>query len=119
MKTHIALFTIGLGLVSGSVFAADAAQLERGKQQFDYWCNTCHLPEAREGGRFLPGTASLQVKYKGSLPAALEERTDLVPEFTKLVIRHGSEGMPFFRKTEVSDKQMEDIAAYLSRNLKK
>ncbi|PCJ39415.1 MAG: p-cresol methylhydroxylase [SAR86 cluster bacterium] len=100
-------------MVSGSLFAADD-QLADGKEQFEYWCATCHSPNLYRGN-YLPGTASLLEKYNGQVPAALEQRTDLVAEYVKVVIRHGSEGMPSFRKTEISDSQMEDIAAYLSR----
>ncbi len=58
------------------------------------------------------------VKYKGAKTPVLEERDDLIPAYTTYVIRHGSEGMPFFRRTEISDQDMNDIAAYLGRNVK-
>jgi hypothetical protein len=37
----------------------------------------------------------------------------------KSVVRHGLFGMPITRKTEVSDAELDDIAAYLTRNRKK
>ena len=51
----------------------------------------------------------------GAKPAPLEERTDLTPEVVKFYARHGFGMMPFFRKTELSDGDLDAIAAYLSR----
>jgi (+)-pinoresinol hydroxylase len=36
----------------------------------------------------------------------------------KLFVRQGITIMPFFRKTEISDAQLDAIAAYLTRNNK-
>jgi hypothetical protein len=63
----------------------------------------------------MAGTQALEAKYKGSKPALLEERTDLTPELVRFYVRHGSGVMPFFRKTEVSDADLDALAAYLSR----
>jgi (+)-pinoresinol hydroxylase len=49
----------------------------------------------------------------------LEQRTDLTPALIKTVVRHGLFGMPITRKTEVSDAELEDVVAYLTRNRKK
>jgi mono/diheme cytochrome c family protein len=116
----IAALAAALGALAPALAtAADAAQLERGKATFTYWCATCHAGTVWENGRTLPGTTSLAVKYKGTgTPAALEERTDLLPDYVKAVIRNGSKGMPTFRKTEVSARDADDIAAYLARNFK-
>lgn len=123
----VALSLAVLGAVASPVWAGDpnplqegdsASQMSRGKEAFEKSCAMCHAPDAREAGRYLPGTASLMVKYKGERPGALEDRTDLLSPYIKLVIRRGSEGMPPFRKTEVSDSEMDAIAAYLARNAK-
>ena len=84
-------------------FAAD------GKQVYEYWCATCHGPG-------LAGTVALQTKYNGSKPALLVERTDLPPAVTKAFVRKGVTIMPFFRKTEISDADLDALAAYLARN---
>jgi mono/diheme cytochrome c family protein len=120
MKPLISALIAGLaGLAASPALAAgDSAQVAHGRQVFTYWCATCHSAVPGENGRPLPGTASLMVKYKGAKPAALEDRDDLVPAYTASVIRHGSFGMPFFRKTEISDSDVNDIAAYLGRNVK-
>jgi (+)-pinoresinol hydroxylase len=81
-----------------------------GYLQFQNSCAVCHgaLPER-------PGTRALAAKYKGTLPALLEQRTDLTPDFIKYTIRHGVSVMPPFRKTELSDADLNAIAAYLTR----
>ena len=96
-------------LFASSLFAADEAQLAKGKQVFDYWCATCHGPE-------LPGTIALATKYKGAKPALLEERKDLPAVVTKTFVRKGVSIMPFFRKTEISDADLDALAAYVARN---
>jgi hypothetical protein len=45
----------------------------------------------------------------------LHERTDLVPEFVVYTVRHGVNVMPAARKTEISDAELNAIAAYLGR----
>jgi mono/diheme cytochrome c family protein len=57
------------------------------------------------------------MKYRGTdVPPLLHERTDLVPEFVKVIVRQGVSFMPQFRKTEISDAELEALAAYLARN---
>ena len=90
-----------------------SAQAESGKVDFLNACAVCHAPEPDR-----PGTMSLQFKYAGRLPAALEQRTDLTPELVTYYVRHGIAMMPSFRKTELSDAQVSAIAAYLTRKAK-
>ncbi len=95
-----------------------APSAENGKVVFDKWCAPCHGDTITEGGLFpsapLPGTAALGVKYNGAVPAVLEERTDLAPEYIRTVVRGGLFGMPISRKTEISDTDLEDIVVYLT-----
>lgn len=83
--------------------------LREGKQLFDYWCAACH---ARGPGH--PGTQALDARYAGALPGALEDRTNLTPEVVEVFVRNGISVMPFFRKTEINDKELAAIGAYLS-----
>jgi mono/diheme cytochrome c family protein len=94
--------------VAAAVKATDATP-SRGKQVFEKWCAACH---ARGPGH--PGTQSLEIKYKGALPAALEDRA-LSPEVTALFVRHGVALMPYFRKTEVSDDDLKALSNYLAK----
>jgi mono/diheme cytochrome c family protein len=77
---------------------------------FQMSCAVCH-----GAGPGKPGTRALAAKYKGATPALLEERTDLDPAYIKQVVRQGLYVMPFFRKTELSDTDLNAIAAYLAR----
>jgi mono/diheme cytochrome c family protein len=88
---------------------AAAGQLARGKAVFDEWCAACHAPGPRH-----PGTQALDILYKGAKPGALEQRTDLLPTLTATFVRTGVSVMPPFRKTEISDAQLADLAAYLA-----
>lgn len=116
------LLVVLLAAVSNPVLGQTAPSEQNGKVVFDHWCAPCHGAVGPRGGMFgggaLPGTAALSVKYKGRLPAVLTERTDLKPGVIKTVVRRGLFGMPITRKTEVSDAELEDVVAYLTRNRK-
>ncbi len=62
----------------------------------------------------MPGTQALQARYRGAKPAALEQRTDLTPEFVEAIVRNGLGAMPFLRPTELSDDDLAALGAYLS-----
>lgn len=97
---------------SPSAAAPSAAM--RGKALFQQKCQPCHGTEPSDMGRaMLPGTDALRIKYKGALPAALEQRGDLNYDVLRVFLRHGSWSMPPFRKTELSDADIADIAAHL------
>lgn len=83
---------------------------ERGRAVFNNWCDACH----RRSEMNAPGTRSLEFKYRGELPGALEDREDLTPELIAFYVRNGVATMPFFRPTEISDADLEALAEYLS-----
>jgi mono/diheme cytochrome c family protein len=103
--------------VSWKLFAdspsSPSVAAETGKIDFLNACAVCHA-----AGSDRPGTMSLQFKYAGRLPAALEQRTDLTPQIVQYYVRHGIAMMPSFRKTELSDAQVLAIAVYLTRHRK-
>ena len=84
---------------------------ERGKAVFDNWCAACHSRDPLNSG-----TASLQVKYNGAVPAALEDRTDLSAEIIRVFVRNGVAMMPGFRKTEISEEELAMLSDYLTRD---
>jgi mono/diheme cytochrome c family protein len=86
--------------------------VERGAAVFNNWCSACHS----RGPQNAPATTSLQFKYQGKLPAALEDRTDLTVDLVKFFVRNGVATMPQFRKTEVGDADLDALAAYLTRS---
>jgi mono/diheme cytochrome c family protein len=102
---------LGIGVYfAGAARAQDSADVAHGKAVFDHWCQPCH-----GDGPGKPGTAALQALYRGQKPALLEARTDLAPAVTKTFVRTGVSVMPFFRKTEISDADLEALAAYLAQ----
>ena len=96
-----------------------SALIKRGEEAYQARCNLCHgrIPkDAAPGfGTRMSGTEALAVKYGNKKPAVLEDRTDLTVDVVKFFVRHGSGIMPFFRKTEVSDADLNAMAAYLTR----
>jgi mono/diheme cytochrome c family protein len=105
MKPEL-LIVAALLVSAGSAQAQDKA---KGEAVYDLWCAPCHAA----GPRKHPGTAALEVLYKGEKPAVLIERTDLTPELVTFYVRNGVSIMPFFRKTEISDQDLADLSAFL------
>lgn len=105
-------FAIGIllaVLLFSSMASAQTAAQVRGQAVYEHWCAPCHA-----AGPGHPGTQSLEIKYRGELPAVLEERDDMTPEFIRTMVREGILMMAPFRKTEVTDTELDDIAAYLA-----
>jgi (+)-pinoresinol hydroxylase len=82
----------------------------RGYVLFQQACSVCH-----GAGPAKPGTRALRAKYQGKEPALLEERRDLSADYVRVTIRHGVSVMPPFRKTELSDDDVNAIVTYLTR----
>jgi mono/diheme cytochrome c family protein len=82
-----------------------------GRAVYTKWCAPCHDP-----GVIHPGTNALTVKYQGVKPGVLLDWKDLQPETVKYLVRHGISVMPQFRKTEISDAELEALAKFLARN---
>ena len=106
----------GLQLSGVAAFAQNAEAVAAGKSVFQLRCAPCH--GADRGGdpnrSMLPGTDALRIKYQGKLPALLEQRSDLTGPVLKVFVRRGTWSMPPFRKTEISDADIDNIAAYLA-----
>ncbi len=117
MKRSLVLLM--LMIASQAALAQTGPSAENGRAVFAKWCMPCHGAGIVTGELFgrspPPGTVALQLKYRGELPAVLEERSDLTGDFIETVVRGGLFGMPITRKTEVSDSELEDIIAYLTR----
>lgn len=90
--------------------STSSAPAQTGEQVYARWCVHCH-----DAGRGNPGTQSLQVKYRGSVPAVLLERTDLTSDAVAVFVRQGVLSMPPFRKTEITDAELALLADYVSR----
>jgi len=99
-----------IALLWTSPAAAQNAATRPAPEVYEKWCTPCH-----GAGDNKPGTISAAALYKGSKPAVLAERTDLTPAGIRSVVRKGMYIMPRFRKTEVSDAELDTIVAFLTR----
>lgn len=97
-----------LAAIEGAAGQDASPDLPRGHAVYEHWCAPCHAP-----GPGHPGTQSLAFKYDGERPAVLEEREDLTPDTVKLFVRQGVLLMTPFRKTEITDAELDALAAYL------
>jgi mono/diheme cytochrome c family protein len=100
-----------LGLLGRGSLAQDTQTFAAGRAVYTKWCAPCHDP-----GVTHPGTHALTVKYQGVKPGVLLEWKDLSVNTVKVIVRHGISVMPQFRKTEISDQELDALAAYLARN---
>jgi (+)-pinoresinol hydroxylase len=108
---------VGLHFAAVDSFAHDVEPATAGQWTFQKWCAACHGVGRGDRGRdMLPGTDALRIKYQGKLPALLEQRSDLPSPVLKQYLRHGSWSMPPFRKTELSDQDIDNLAAYLAKS---
>jgi mono/diheme cytochrome c family protein len=82
-----------------------------GRAVYTKWCAPCHDP-----GVIHPGTNALTVKYQGIKSGVLLEWKDLPPELVRHLVRNGISVMPQFRKTEISDADLDALAKFLARN---
>lgn len=100
-----------LGTLFASLAAAqDDSTLVKGKAVFDHVCEPCHGIGAAKAG-----TTVLEYRYKGSKPALLDQRTDLTPEMVKAFVRNGLGLMAKFRKTEITDAELDALASFVTR----
>jgi len=88
--------------------AADASA--PGAETFRMECAMCHRG-------FSTGVLMLERRL-GKEYAILEERKDLNPDYIRAVVRNGLINMPAFSKVELTDEELDEIAAYLARNNK-
>jgi mono/diheme cytochrome c family protein len=117
MKLECAGLPFVLLAASAAVCAQEPGSAARGRVKFEHSCAPCHGAGIGDDGRaMLPGTDALRIKYKGALPALLEQRTDLNADAIRTFLRRGSWSMPPFRPTEITEGDIQDIAAYLRQS---
>lgn len=109
---------LAMGIVdrAGAQTPADEVTLQRGAAVYQNWCAPCH-----GAGRGNPGTAALAAKYKNRqppVPSILTERTELTPQTIRFFVRQGVSVMAPFRKTEITDADLDAMTAYLARDRK-
>lgn len=87
--------------------------VRNGQELFNYWCLPCHGAG--------PGHAGTQrlARRLGADQSVLLQRHNLSVEYVQHVVRNGFQMMPPFRYTEISDQELQAIAAYVSSGGKK
>ena len=84
---------------------------QEGKQLFGATCIYCHNPR---------GYATERLKARnGEDRSVLAQRTDLDAAYIRTVVRNGLISMPAYTPTDLSEAQIQAIAAYLTRNAKR
>lgn len=102
------LLLIGAGVATAAEpGAALTPRQEQGRKLYNGSCVYCHGPNV--WGTFTLG------RRLGADHALLEQRTDLVGPYVKTVIRAGLGSMPAFRRTELTDADVDAIVDYLTR----
>lgn len=108
---------LGLALAAVPALPVSAGDATNGEAKFNLWCVACH-----GAGPGHPGTQALEKLYgtdDPDMPAEIARRTDLDVDVITHFVRNGTSIMPFFRKTEISDSDIADIAAYITQNAAK
>ena len=105
------LLALGLFFSAAFVVAQEDSPEVRGKVVFDNYCIHCHGTGTHNNG----ATVRLEERYSGAVPGALESRTNLTYEFVETFVR-GEPGMAPYRPTEITDADLVDLVAYLTRN---
>ncbi|MEY4761697.1 MAG: Cytochrome c6 [Pseudomonadota bacterium] len=104
------VFTL-LATLIAALGGAQAADAPDGARVFAKWCAPCHAP-----GITHPGTHALMAKYSGVKGGDITEWTDVPPDYVKTMVRRGISVMPHFRKTEISDRELDALAGYVTRH---
>lgn len=83
-----------------------------GKALFEAHCGYCHLAGGMGTNLLVP-----QRIAAGAPPetALLSNRTDLAPDYVKAVVRLGKNAMPPQTKVDITDAELESVAAYLGK----
>jgi mono/diheme cytochrome c family protein len=103
-----AALALALSPVAHAADSALSPLQEQGQKLYRNNCFYCHTEKVW-------GTLSLE-RRRPAGDALLEKRTDLTPEFLKSVVRNGLGSMPAYRRTELTDADVDAIIAYLTRN---
>jgi mono/diheme cytochrome c family protein len=99
-------------LLAVPVLASHAlAAPSQGEAVFQKWCAPCHAP-----GITHPGTHALQAKYGGTWKGVITDWHELTADYVRLMVRQGISVMPHFRKTEISDVELDALAKYVTNN---
>ena len=97
------LIVVALCIGAKSVLAAEPT----GGELFAHYCSYCH--GAEDG----PGTVQLG-RTRGADRAFLTKRKDLAQDYIQYVVRHGLKAMPPFAPSDLDDKKLKALSAFLA-----
>jgi cytochrome c5 len=82
------------------------------KAVFEHQCGACHL-----AGGMGTNLLTKQRMLAGEPPekGLLVNRTDLTPDYVKQVVRNGKNAMPAQTRVDITDAELEEVAAYLGK----
>lgn len=98
-----------LSAIGTATFGRDSA--DEGERLFGEKCAFCHAGKST-------GAMMLGRRLEKEQPAELHKRKDLDADYVKQVVRMGMNNMPPFTRVELTDDQLDKVAAYLTRNSK-
>lgn len=84
-----------------------AGSANEGERLYGQECAFCHV--GRNTGTIMLG------RRMDPAQAELHKRTDLQADYVKAVVRNGLVNMPPFSKVEVTDEELDKIAAWLAK----
>jgi len=79
-----------------------------GKELYEHWCAACH-----DAGPGHPGTLRMAGDF-GDNRSVLIGREGVDKDLVKYAVRNGFNMMPPFRPTEISDEELELLAAHVA-----
>lgn len=104
----VAALTAGTAVAPARAATAVVDEAASGEAIFEHWCLPCH-----GAGADYPGTMALTQRY-GEARAVLLERGDLTEEYVQAIVRNGFNMMPPLKPTEVTDSELERLAAFVA-----
>lgn len=111
MRTPVNRPFVSTSIVTIVVLLAHTSAMAReqhpGKQIFERWCTACHMDSP-----FAAGTIQLK-QIRGADRAVIEQRKDLTEPYLRSLVREGFAGMPKFRRTEISNTELDALIEYL------
>jgi mono/diheme cytochrome c family protein len=106
-RLALLIATILLTSVAGAAEVVPVApQATSGQHLFEATCQYCHGAN---------GFATRDLARRGVVQPRIDQRQDLDPKLIRFVVRHGVGNMPALTPTDLSDRQIDAVIAYLTR----